>query len=70
MPDSIGDSPISPDTPTRPILGTEEEIVRVSNEGLWMRLMLGNTTNCCGTQWTEVVVDGVEITSHNVELGV
>ena len=26
MPDSIGDSPISPDTPTRPILGTEEVI--------------------------------------------
>ena len=24
--------------------------VRVSNEGLWMRLMLGNTTSCCGTQ--------------------
>ena len=26
VPDSIGDSPISPDTPTRPILGTEEVI--------------------------------------------
>ena len=24
--------------------------VRVSNEGLWMRLRLGNTTSCCGTQ--------------------
>ena len=30
----------------------EEKIcgVRVSNEGLWMRLRLGNTTSCCGTQ--------------------
>ena len=26
VPDSTGDSPISPDTPTRPILGTEEVI--------------------------------------------
>ena len=26
VPDSIGDSPTSPDTPTRPILGTEEVI--------------------------------------------
>ena len=32
------------------LLGVLSEPVRVSNEGLWMRLMLGNTTSCCGTQ--------------------
>ena len=33
MPDSIEDSPISPDTPTRPILGTEEVIEVARGEG-------------------------------------
>ena len=33
VPDSTGDSPISPDTPTRPILGTKEVIEVARGEG-------------------------------------